>query len=299
MSYMIPKVPPAFHRHERRVEHVYTLGARVNLRLSNSDRTMLHNNGYLSFGYWENHSDTYPDAARRLLDYFMDQSGIATAERILNVACGFGTETFAFRERFKPQEIIGIDIAKIHTDVASAIAEKRGLAAHIRFFHGDAVNLDYPDGYFSHILGIEGLAHFWTREKFFHSAYRVLKAGGELILTDVILGPGFQQWNPLQRLIMYVARKAWMAPSENQIGESEYRAQLTRAGFDIAALHKLGDKVFPGYGRSFTRQVRNENRHMGLMLSTGFTLAAILLGYLYRWQWIEYVFVRAKKVETK
>ena len=209
---MTPEAPSGFHRHERRVERVYTRGSRVNLKLSNPATLELHNGGYLSFGYWESPSDTYPDAARRLLDYFIDQGGIETAERVLNVACGFGTETFAFAERFTPQEIIGIDIARIHTDVASAIAARRGIGGRVRFVHGDAVSLEFPAESFSHILGIEGPAHFRTRERFFGSAHRVLKAGGELILTDVILGPGFPRRTVLQRLILSAARRAWMAP---------------------------------------------------------------------------------------
>ncbi len=292
---MTPEAPSGFHRHERRVECVYTRGSRVNLKLSNPATLDLHNGGYLSFGYWESPSDTYPDAARRLLDYFIDQGGIETAERVLNVACGFGTETFAFAERFTPQEIIGIDIARIHTDVASAIAARRGIGGRVRFVHGDAVSLEFPAESFSHILGIEGPADFRTRERFFGSAHRVLKAGGELILTDVILGPGFPRRTVLQRLILSAARRAWMAPPENQVDERQYRDQLTGAGFEIVAVRTIGDKVFPGYSRSFTRQVRAENRHMGLLLSTGFTLAGRLLGYLYRCGLIEYVFVKARK----
>ena len=284
------------NQHEQRVEKFYTMGSKVNLALFNIDELELHNDGYLSFGYWENESDTYLVAAKRLLDYFISNSGIKETEKILNVACGFGTESFAFYENFKPKELIGIDVAKVHTDMANMKAKKLGVDKNVKFIHGDAVRLDFPPESFSHILGIEGPAHFNTREEFFRSANRVLKKDGELILTDIIQGDGFEKRNIIQNFAFLLAQKGWVTPKENQVNDETYKKQLENAGFKILVFNKIGDKVLRGYGRSFNRKVRKENHHMGFINSVSFALIGRLLGYFQKNGLIDYIYVKARKI---
>ncbi|MDD5181901.1 MAG: class I SAM-dependent methyltransferase [Candidatus Nanoarchaeia archaeon] len=282
--------------HEEKVEKFYTTGSKVNLADFDSTELRIDNEGFLSFGYWENKTDRYLDATKRLLKFVIENSEVKDADRILNVACGFGPESFAYFEHFKPNELIGIDIAKVHTDYANLKAKQLGVADKVKFVHGDAVALDFPDRSFSHILGIEGPAHFNTREKFFKSAGRVLKQGGELLLTDVILGEKFKAWNPLHQTVLRVGAKGWVVPMANGVKEAAYKKQLEDAGFEIVFLKKIGDKVFPGYSRSFDSEViQKHTKCMGFMTSMGFTFIGKLLGWLYKKGFIEYVYVKARK----
>jgi ubiquinone/menaquinone biosynthesis C-methylase UbiE len=175
-------------------------------------------------------------------------------------------------------------------------AEKLGLADKIKFVHGDAVALDFPDASFSHIIGIEGPAHFNTREKFFHSAARVLKPGGELLLTDIILGEKFRKWNPIHQIVLRTGAKGWVVPMANGVKEDVYKKQLSDAGFDIVFMKKIGDKVFPGYSNSFNHEASKKTlKRMGMMTSIGFTFIGKMLGWLYKKGFIEYIYVKARK----
>ncbi|MEM4264128.1 MAG: methyltransferase domain-containing protein, partial [Candidatus Woesearchaeota archaeon] len=227
--------------HCKDVENFYSKGARRVIKDSNGFRHF--SEGFISFGYWKKKDDTYVDAAKRLLKFFVENSGIKKAERILNVACGYGAETFEYLKRFKPKEIIGIDVTKTHVDYANWKAKKLGVEKKIKFIHGDAVVLNFPESSFSHILGIEGPAHFNTREKFFHSAARVLKKGGELILTDIVVGDKFKWWNPLHQIAGRIGAKFWVIPAANGVKADVYKKQLEDAGFKIIFLKKMGEHV--------------------------------------------------------
>lgn len=279
--------------HCKDVEKFYSKGAR---RVVKDGEEFRHfSEGFISFGYWEP-GDDYVTAAKRLLKFFIENSGIKKAGRILNVACGYGAESFAYFKRFKPSELVGIDITKAHVDYANWNAKELGVAKKVKFVHGDAVALEFPDASFTHILGIEGPAHFNTREKFFKSAARVLKKKGELLLTDIILGEKYRKWNPIHQTVLRMGAKGWVVPLINGIKEDKYRKQLEDAGFEIVFFKKIGEHVFPGYAKHFTKDVyQNDKKRMGHITATGLHFIGRMLGYLYRKGFIEYIYIKARK----
>lgn len=282
--------------HEKKVEDFYSTGLdRSDYRY---DTKKERDGKFLSFGYWENENDSYLDAAKRLLNFFIENSEIEKAEKILNVCCGYGSETFAYYEKFKPELIEGVDITKIEVDYANDKAKNLGVDKKVIFHHGDACVLDFPENSFSHIFGIEGPANFNTRENFFKAAGKVLKKEGELILTDIILGKKFDKDKKFHNLIVGLASKGWVVPRANWINEETYIKQLEDAGMKVVFLKKIGDRVFPGYAdycsRNKTFMEAKEDR--GLFPAMGFVMISRILGYLYKKGWIEYIYVKAKKL---
>lgn len=282
--------------HGKNVEKFYTLGSK---RVQENGKVINPlDEGFLSFGYWEQ-GDDYPTAAKRLLKYFIDNSGIKKAEKILNVACGYGSESFVYFKRFKPKQIVGIDITEAHVDYANRRAAKEKLSKKIHFIHADAVKLDkFADNTFSHILGIEGPAHFKTRTQFFSSANRVLKKGGELMLTDIIVGKKMRRWNPFHQFLLRMGAKGWVVPMDNAVNEVQYRKQLEDAGFEIMFFKNIGDRVFPGYADSWDQiRDRDAEKKMGFFAAKGFRIIGKFLGYAYKKGLIEYIYFKARKLK--
>jgi ubiquinone/menaquinone biosynthesis C-methylase UbiE len=286
---------PITNIHEKRVEKFYSTGLK---RFGNEYVLLVKQvKGFLSFGYWNKDTKTYLEAAANLLNYFIKNSNIKEADRILNVAFGNGTETFSFFEKFNPKIIEGIDVAKVHVDCANNRAKALKLDKRIKFYHGDACVLNFPENTFSHILGIEGPAHFNTREKFFKSARRVLKKEGELILTDIILGEKFNKGKYFQTMISKLIAKKWIVPEVNKVNEERYKDQLKKTGLNVIFLKKIGNKVFTGYANNSLsiKTIKMRISQRGVLATIGLTIISYALGYLYKKGLIEYIFIKAKK----
>lgn len=281
--------------HEKKVEKFYSTGSKR--RKPDYFKIKQFDDGFLSFGYWKSGRESYLRATRRLLDYVIINSGIKNPNRMLNVACGYGTETFAYFKKFKPKFIQGIDITKMHTIYANNKAKMLGLAKSVRFKHGDACKLDFPEKSFSHIIGVEGPAHFNTREEFFRAANRVLEDDGELLLTDIIVGPKFNKKNPIHNAVVKFVARTWVCPKANWTKEKEYIAQLKRAGFNIKFFKKIGKRVYPGYARNgFTlRTFRIRLKQRGFFATFALTFISLMLGVIYKTGYMEYIYVKAQK----
>lgn len=253
---------------------------------------------FLSFGFWKQDTRTYVEAADNLLEYFIDQSGISGTARILNVACGYGTETFAYYDAFKPEVIKAVDVTAQHVRYANQKAETLRLSDKIQFYHGNACEVSFPDATFTSVFGIEGPAHFNTREKFFRCAHRVLGRRGNLLLTDIILGSRYRRSGWLKRKIMAFTVKWWVVPNENWVDQTTYENHLEKAGFKLQFLKPIGKQVFPGYAKNgfSPRTIMVRMRQRGLWGTLGLTIISYLLGYLYRQGLIEYIYVKSVKV---
>jgi MPBQ/MSBQ methyltransferase len=272
--------------HEQKVSRFYTCG---------SDIRSHEAGGFLSFGYWDKGVTDYYTATKRLLKYVLDNSGIKNPGRILNVSCGYGTETLHIYKRFKPKKIDAIDITESHIKYAKTLAKESGY--NIAYQIMDACRTDFPDACFSHVIGIEGPAHFNTRAAFIREAYRVLRRDGHLILTDIIAQNTNFRNNPVKMRIARLCSNRWHMPYENWINADEYRQLLEDTGFTVETIKIIGDRVYPGFSSSNVRPkaIINAVKTRGFFTGVGLTIISYLLGLLYRRKMVDYIFLRAKK----
>jgi SAM-dependent methyltransferase len=82
--------------------------------------------------------------SRRLAHAFIDFSGSAPGETILDVGCGTGSMTAALAEPGNHTAIVGIDVSEPYV----AFARARNKDSRITFDIGDVVSLPYPSGHF-------------------------------------------------------------------------------------------------------------------------------------------------------
>jgi ubiquinone/menaquinone biosynthesis C-methylase UbiE len=287
------KIAP--ENHEKKVESFYSTG--INPERLNLKKIEKIDRGFLSFGYWEKETKSYLEAATNLVRFIIKKDKTKKSGKILNVACGYGAETFIFYDHFKPKLIEGIEITKIHVTIANNKADELGLSDKISFKYGDACKLNYPAESFSYILGIEGPAHFNPREKFFTAALQVLEKKGELLITDIILGKKFDRSNKLRMLILKCVAKLWVYPKANWVDEQGYKKQLEKAGLKLISLETMGNKVFPGFADNCfkLKTIITRSAHRGLFSIIGLNIISFLLSYVYKKGLIEYIFVRAQK----
>jgi ubiquinone/menaquinone biosynthesis C-methylase UbiE len=103
-------------------------------------------------------------------------------ERILDLACGFGTFTYLCAK--EGAHAVGLDLSEPCLRCAVEACSQFKLKGTCSFVFGDVQALPFPDGSFDKLLSIDGFEHFTHAQKtrLVAEAYRVLKPGGAFIV---------------------------------------------------------------------------------------------------------------------
>jgi MPBQ/MSBQ methyltransferase len=135
--------------------------------------------GYLNLGYWKGIEDSVEFAQINLIATLVQFLGHGE-RNVLDVACGKGASSKWLTKYFDAKNITGINISERQLEICALIAPE------CTFRLMDATRLAFADSSFDNILCIEAAFHFMTRHKFLEEAYRVLKVGGRLALSDIL-----------------------------------------------------------------------------------------------------------------
>jgi ubiquinone/menaquinone biosynthesis C-methylase UbiE len=274
--------------HEEKVEKFFSHGA---------DTRAKQEDGFLSFGYWTIEGQDYRQAAENLLELLLSNETPLNGGIILDVACGYGTETFKILDKLKPDKIIAIDITSAHIEYAKMIALERNVAEKISFEKQDACILPYKSASFTHVIGVEGPSQFNTREQFLKRAYDVLKPNGVLLLADVIIHANAARKSWLNGIIGHILTKQWYIPRPNMMNFERYRKMLVDIGYQVDFIRGIGANVYNGFARFNTKwsSIKNAIAVRGLWIGIGLTFISWLLGIAFKRGLLDYAYIRAVK----
>jgi ubiquinone/menaquinone biosynthesis C-methylase UbiE len=277
--------------HENKVEKFYSHG---------SEKRGLQEGGYLSFGYWTNETIDYHQAVEALIDRMLEFEKPLNKGMVLNVACGYGAETLKIYEKICPDKIFAVDITDSHIEFAKHQMSMLKLSDRIHFEKMDACKVNFPPYSFDYVIGIEGPAHFNTREAFLRKAYDVLKLNGVLLISDIIADNIETEQNLFNRTIGHSCAKHWHMPKENWMSIEELKVLLEEIGFKIDTAVSVGNNVYPGFSHYNLKweSIKNAVHTRGLKIGLALTFISWLLGYVHRRKMIDYVFIRAIKEEN-
>ncbi len=171
------------------------------------------NSDFFNFGFWRENTKSAKEACENLMEELLACIPKKTGN-ILDVACGKGATTRHLLKYYKPERVTGINISETQLDVCKNNAPK------CKFSLMDATELDFNKNTFNNIICVEAAQHFSTRNKFLEEAYRVLKPGGKIVLSDILAS----------RSVCY--RDTSMYPKENYLENIEsYHSILEKIGF--------------------------------------------------------------------
>ncbi len=112
--------------------------------------------------------------SRRLSAPFIEFSGIADDENIIDVGCGTGSLTFAVAGAANIGRIVGVDLSEVYLDHAKRNTDD----VRVTFQKGDATALDFPDATFDRAMSMLVLQFVPDADRAIREMKRVVRPRG-------------------------------------------------------------------------------------------------------------------------
>jgi len=162
---------------------------------------------------------------------------LSVGEIVLDMGAGAGFDCFLASTRVGPSgKVIGVDITSEMVEKARANARKCGYS-NIDFRQGDLENMPVADNYVDVVISNCFINLIPNKKMAFKEAFRVLKPGGRLAVSDVVL---------LRELPEFVKRssEAYIGCLAGAVMKDEYLDIIRSAGFqDVTVAAQSGFPV--------------------------------------------------------
>jgi cyclopropane fatty-acyl-phospholipid synthase-like methyltransferase len=196
-------------------------------------------NGVLHTGYFaDDADDDYHGASDRTTEIVAADAGLTKDSYVLDVGCGCGNFLMGLAEQIGFRGV-GLDLSEERIKFAR---EKLGEsnALDVRFDHGSATDMPYPEGEFSHVVSQDALCLVPDKPKTHTEIFRVLQPGGTFAFSD------FLQPKPeiSERSRKHVYDRVRWNGGYSFLG---YQQALTDVGFEIVLARNVANHLGQTY----------------------------------------------------
>lgn len=163
-------------------------------------------------------------------DALAERAGIRKGTRVVDFCSGLGGPSRYFAHRYGA-DVIGIELTPARVKGAEELTRRVGLQNSVRVIEGDVMQVPLPDTSVDVVISQEALLHVPDKERALAEAYRILKPGGRIALTDWV---AHQQLSGVDKQLM------WQGMAVADLNNLQTYADLIRrAGFIVDSVEDL------------------------------------------------------------
>ncbi|GGX17001.1 SAM-dependent methyltransferase [Streptomyces noursei] len=142
----------------------------------------------IHIGIYTEDDEPIADASHRTVEHAADKAAdlLGPHATVLDLGSGYGGSSRALAERFGCR-VVALDLSEQHNRRHRATNARRGLDHLIEVTTGSLNDLPYEDERFDVVWSLEVLCHVEDREGALREAVRVLRPGGGLVFSDIMV----------------------------------------------------------------------------------------------------------------
>jgi len=135
-------------------------------------------------GLYQSEDEPIRDASRRTVAHMADKlTNLDKDSKVLDVGAGYGGSMRYLAKRFGCH-CVALNLSEVENERDREMNREQGLADLIDVVDASFEKVDYPDETFDVVWSQDAILHSDHREKVLEEVARVLKPGGEFIMTD-------------------------------------------------------------------------------------------------------------------
>ncbi|HEY9567670.1 MAG TPA: methyltransferase domain-containing protein [Thalassobaculum sp.] len=192
----------------------------------------------LHIGYFERDGESLHDAMKRSNERMAEGVALAAADTVLDVGSGYGALA-RFLARQYGCEVVASNISERELEWGRELTADQGLEDKVRFEWADFHALPFDGDAFDYYWSQEAFLHAADKATVLTEAQRVLKPGGAIVFTDLLVRDGTPA---ADRERIYERVK-----SPDMWDTGAYLGALERSGFAIEAHEDWSEHVAPTY----------------------------------------------------
>jgi len=202
-------------------------------------------------GFYDNESEDIAEASTRTSRKMAAKLDLKPGKRVIDIGAGYGGAARYLAREFGVH-VTCLNISEKENERNRRMTTEQDLVDKIEVVHGLFEDIPFPDESFDVVWSQEAILHSGDRTRVLQEVSRVLKAGGDFILTDPMQSDDIDDLSALQSIYDRIH-----LPDMGSI--SFYRVTLENLDFETVEIEEFTHQLRNHYSR--VREELKAQRH--------------------------------------